>query len=209
MFTHSFFRLRLAAQTALVAGCLLCAAAMASVPTLPNPATNPGALNPAVTQADIRQTICVRGWTKTVRPSFSYTNALKHRLLRRAGLSGRDIHDFELDHLVSLELGGAPSDPRNLWLEPWTGPWNAHIKDKLENRLNHLVCRGQLSLQAARDAIASNWIAAYKRYVSTSPPNWRADHNWHPSGHAHYRHSWHHKRYHKYRKWHHEEGQGQ
>ncbi len=84
----------------------------------PSWARTPGVLNPAVTQATIRATICTRGWTRTVRPPVSYTNALKVRQLRQYGLRGPPSA-FQEDHLISLELGGNPTDPRNLWPEPY------------------------------------------------------------------------------------------
>ena len=78
----------------------------------------PGVLNPAVTQQTIRSTICVSGWTRTVRPAVSYTNHLKEVGLGQYGLSG-PVAAYQEDHLVSLELGGNPTDPRNLWPEPY------------------------------------------------------------------------------------------
>src|SRR5262245_21264224 len=78
----------------------------------------PGALNPDVTQANINETICMRGWTKTIRPPVDYTNALKLTQMRDYGLSGSP-RDYQEDHLISLELGGDPRDPRNLWPEPY------------------------------------------------------------------------------------------
>jgi hypothetical protein len=106
----------------------------------------PGALDPAVTQATIGRTICVRGWTRTVRPPVSYTNALKERQLREYGLRG-PLSRYQEDHLISLELGGAPVDPRNLWPEPY--PRAADV-DRIENELNRRVCDGSLSLAAAQ-----------------------------------------------------------
>jgi hypothetical protein len=106
----------------------------------------PGALNPDVTQATITRTICVHGWTRTVRPPVSYTNALKDRQLREYGLRGPLSH-YQEDHLISLELGGAPVDPRNLWPEPY--PRAAGV-DRIENELNRRVCDGSLSLAAAQ-----------------------------------------------------------
>src|SRR5262245_11881966 len=76
----------------------------------------PGALNPAVTQATIGATICKRGWTRTIRPPVSYTNALKQRGLHAYGLRGPPS-GYQEDHLISLELGGHPTDVRNLWPE--------------------------------------------------------------------------------------------
>jgi hypothetical protein len=68
------------------------------------------------------------------------------------------------DHLISLELGGS-NDIQNLWPESYrTEPWNAHVKDRLEDRLNDLVCAGRLGLADAQRSIATDWIAAYRRY---------------------------------------------
>jgi hypothetical protein len=106
----------------------------------------PGALNPAVTERTIAVTICRRGWTKTVRPPVSYTNELKLRQLRLYGLRGPPSA-FQEDHLISLELGGDPVDPRNLWPEPYP---RAAAVDRIENELNRRVCDGSLSLAAAR-----------------------------------------------------------
>lgn len=138
---------------------------------LPNRHLTPGAYNPAVTQADIGSTICVRGWTKTVRPPESYTEPLKRRLIRAYGDKDRRLGDYELDHLVALELGGAPASPKNLWPEPHhaKGGWGSHAKDRLENKLHYLVCSGRLPLAKAREMIATNWIAAYKRFVGERP----------------------------------------
>ena len=111
-----------------------------------SPVLTPGALNPNVTQAQIHATICVRGWTKTVRPPVDYTNALKLKQMREYGETG-DPSDFQEDHLISLELGGDPRDPRNLWPEPY--PRAAEV-DRIENELNAKVCSGALSLAEAQ-----------------------------------------------------------
>jgi hypothetical protein len=106
----------------------------------------PGVLNPAVTQATIAATICERGWTRTVRPPVSYTNDLKRKGLRQYGLRGPPSA-FQEDHLISLELGGHPSDPRNLWPEPYP---RASTVDRIENELNDAVCSGRLTLAEAQ-----------------------------------------------------------
>jgi hypothetical protein len=118
-----------------------------SVPVvLPDPVLAPGAINPAVTQANIDKTICVRGWTKTVRPPEGYTTALKVRQMREYHLPG-SRSDYQEDHLISLEMGGSPTDPRNLWPEPYP---RAAVVDKIENELNAKICSGQLTLAQAR-----------------------------------------------------------
>ena len=106
----------------------------------------PGALNPDVTQATIRATICRHGWTKTIRPPVDYTNELKQRQLLRYGLHGPPSA-FQEDHLISLELGGHPTDARNLWPEPYP---RASAVDRIENDLNHRVCTGSLTLAEAQ-----------------------------------------------------------
>ena len=106
----------------------------------------PGVLNPAVTQATIAATICRAGWTRTVRPPASYTSDLKQKQLVQYHLRGPPSA-FQEDHLISLELGGDPTDPRNLWPEPYP---RASDVDRIENELNHRVCSGSLSLADAQ-----------------------------------------------------------
>ncbi|HJQ52070.1 MAG TPA: hypothetical protein VJ838_16350 [Gaiellaceae bacterium] len=113
---------------------------------LADPVRTPGVLNPDVTQANIRSTICRHGWTATIRPPVDYTNALKRRQMRQYGETG-SLSDFQEDHLISLELGGNPTDPRNLWPEPYP---RASEVDRMENDLNAQVCSGQLTLAQAQ-----------------------------------------------------------
>lgn len=131
---------------------------------LPNPVITPGVVNPNVTQSNINETICKSGWTKTIRPPVSYTNKLKIQQMKELGLTGSP-KDYEEDHHISLELGGHPTDPKNLWPEAWDGEWGAHKKDVIETRLKRMVCIGAISLEDAQTAIATDWIAAYKQYV--------------------------------------------
>ena len=111
-----------------------------------SPTLTPGALNPDVTQTNIRSTICVSGWTATIRPPADYTDALKLKQMRQYGETGPPSA-YEEDHLISLELGGAPRDPRNLWPEPRP---RADELDRIENELNAKVCLGELSLADAQ-----------------------------------------------------------
>src|SRR5438067_6676160 len=108
-----------------------------------DPVLTPGMLNPDVTQATIAATICAAGWTKTIRPATSYTNALKAEQLREYG-EAAPASAYQEDHLISLELGGHPTDPRNLWPEPYP---RASEVDGIENDLNDKVCSGEMSLQ--------------------------------------------------------------
>jgi hypothetical protein len=116
---------------------------------LPIKNITPGALNPNVRQSTIRRTICTAGWTATIRPSSSYTTALKIKqmpLYEEGGLTSQ----YEEDHLIPLELGGAPRNPRNLWPEPRA---QARQSDPLETTLKRQVCLHTLTLAAARAAI--------------------------------------------------------
>lgn len=127
---------------------------------LPDPACTPGARDAAVTQANIHQTICVPGWTKTVRPPVSVTDKIKAGMYAAYGLPRETA---ELDHLVSLELGGAPNDTRNLWNEPGSIP---NPKDHVENSLRKAVCapNPRITLAHAQQAIATDWTTALSRY---------------------------------------------
>ncbi|HEX7610389.1 MAG TPA: hypothetical protein VF380_06940 [Solirubrobacteraceae bacterium] len=126
--------------------------------SLPDPRCTPGSLNAAVTQATVSSTICRSGYTRTIRPPESVTGAEKRASLAAYGDSG-PLRAFEYDHLVSLELGGAANDPRNLWPEPGATP---NPKDGLENRLHAMVCSGRITLAAAQRQIAGNWVASYR-----------------------------------------------
>jgi hypothetical protein len=138
---------------------------------LPNSARTPGAINPTVTQATIGRTICVTGWTSTVRPSSSVTTALKVAQLASGYTYKGDTAtgDYEEDHLISLELGGAPSAEANLWPEPYNAPEGARVKDQVENKLHALICGGTITLATAQRAIASNWWIAYQTYLGAAP----------------------------------------
>ena len=94
---------------------------------LRDPACTPGATNPSVTPQVVRETICRSGWTQTVRPADSYIEALKPEQVRQYGEAGSP-HRYEEDHLIPLELGGAPSDSKNLWPEQGASP---NAKDKV------------------------------------------------------------------------------
>jgi hypothetical protein len=109
-------------------------------------ARTPGVVNSDVTQANIATTICTHGWTRTIRPPTDYTNALKVKQMREYGVSGSPSQ-YQEDHLISLELGGHPTDVRNLWPEPYP---RASEMDSIENELNAKVCAGDMSLDEAQ-----------------------------------------------------------
>jgi hypothetical protein len=124
---------------------------------LPDPNCTPGAINPNVTQNNLYQTICSKGYTQTVRPPVSYTNKLKLQQIIVYGYSDKNPRDYEEDHLIPLEVGGNPTDPKNLWPEPGDSP---NPKDKIENLCNRKVCDQEITLANAQLEIAANWTTA-------------------------------------------------
>jgi hypothetical protein len=116
---------------------------------LPNPKITPGALNPKVRQSTIKKTICKSGWTKTIRPPVSYTNALKIQQMVLYEETGSPS-EYEEDHFIPLELGGAPRNPKNLWPEPRS---QSKLSDPLETQLKRKVCKHVMTLKKARAAI--------------------------------------------------------
>ena len=123
---------------------------------LPDPSLTPGDTLD-VTKDDI----CVSGYSSKVR---NVPQSVKDQAYAEYGITSHAPGDYEVDHLISLELGGSNSI-RNLWPEPYFGDLNAHIKDKLENKMHSLVCSGQLDLGTAQQEIATDWIAAYIKYI--------------------------------------------
>ena len=136
---------------------------------LPNHGLTPGAWNLAVTQATIHSTICVVGWTATIRPTTSYTNVLKVAQLKSYGYVDQLVGDYEEDHLISLELGGSPRSSNNLWperhrIKVGNLDLGSFTKDGFETHLKTLVCSGKLTLNKARAEIAGNWVAYWKAW---------------------------------------------
>jgi predicted anti-sigma-YlaC factor YlaD len=131
-------------------------------PTVPDGRITPGATIPVT-----KDEICAAGGTDRA-PAVPRTVALT--VFRAYGISRPGRRVYELDYLITPELGGA-DDVRNLWPQPYAaGVWNAHVKDALENRLHELVCRGDLDLATAQQDLARDWIAAYKKYFHTDRP---------------------------------------
>ncbi|MET8082100.1 hypothetical protein [Streptomyces sp. NPDC005303] len=132
---------------------------------LEDPTCTPGAISPAVTQANLKSTICRKGgYTSGVRPSAYVTGKEKRLNAASYGYTGR-MGDAEYDHLISLQLGGDPNDPRNLWVEPADpghkkGAGVNNKKDPVETKLHTAVCKGQVPLAAAQQAIVTDWTTA-------------------------------------------------
>ena len=148
---------------------------------LPNSKVTPGALNPSVNQANINQNICKANWTGTIRPPVSYTNKLKATQMASTyksemAIFGMPAANYEEDHLISLQLGGSPTDPKNLWPQPYAGN-NAHRKDVVETKLKNMICSAKISLADAQKAIATNWVLAYNKYVTPADAKATVDAN--------------------------------
>ena len=133
-----------------------------SPPILPDASITPGdALD--VTKEDI----CVPGYSRKVR---NVPQAVKKQAYANYGIKSHAPGEYEVDHLISLELGGSNSI-KNLWPESFkTHPWNAHVKDALENRLHEEICSGQTDIKQAQQEIAKDWIAAYKKRFKSALP---------------------------------------
>jgi hypothetical protein len=171
----------------------------------PDPATTPGASNPQVTQANIRDTICSRRWsTKLIRPPAGYTSRLKRKQLREYGdtvhqaraeltnpntgkvdttrcvAHSDNMACYEEDHLIPLEDGGDPTDPRNLWPEPYNTRvggtiMGAHQKDVVEAFVHDEICyripgskknsyipaANSITLKRGQEILAGDWYACY------------------------------------------------
>lgn len=134
----------------------------------PDPKITPGVANSDVTQANIQSTICVAGWTKTIRPGVAYTDYLKRNQIKKYGYTDTATATYEEDHFISLELGGHPTDPQNLWPESYETTINgqtigAKEKDRVENELHKLVCSNQMTLKDAQTLIVTDWFFEYQK----------------------------------------------
>ncbi len=129
---------------------------------LPNPRLTPGA-----TAATTVNSICSMSDDEVVAP---VSGTLQQMVFKEYGIAGAPTASYEVDYLITPGLGGS-GDIRNLWPEPrYDALWNSFVKDQLEEYLHHAVCGGKISLPVAQHEIASNWIAAYKKYFHTERP---------------------------------------
>lgn len=134
------------------------------VRTLP-PRETPGAIDPAITQANIDTTICRPGYARSARPPYAVTGTLKRRLMQFQH-PGETMADYELDHLIPISIGGAPLDRRDLWLQPRRGRANAADKNVLAYVLWRLVCEHRVPLATAQRDISRDWTHAYQIYAT-------------------------------------------
>lgn len=121
-------------------------------------------LNRDVRQETIDSTICVKGYSRSVRPSTSYTNGVKRKLMREKGIDWSRAREFELDHIIPLAAGGHPRNIHNLMLQPWQGRDGAKAKDKLEARLHRMICKRKITLIEAQACIWKDWRSCAIRF---------------------------------------------
>jgi hypothetical protein len=122
---------------------------------LPDPHCTPGAIDAAVTEANLADTICKPDWREKAYPPVEVDSRMETGSARSYGLS--PDYEGEYDHLVSRMLGGSSEDPRNRWPQPQAKP---NPKDRIEIALHEGVCKGMISLSAAQRALAANWVTA-------------------------------------------------
>ena len=124
-------------------------------------------LTPGATRPVTRTEICSAGYRDMNR---LVSSAIQQDVFRKYGIPGALKKDFEVDYLITPELGGADV-VENLWPEPYSSTdWGAHVKDALEDRLHQMVCAGTIDLPTAQHEMASDWISAYKKYFHTDKP---------------------------------------
>lgn len=175
-------RLKHAVIAAAVGGAAVCATIVLApghydLGVLPDPAKTPGIINAAITQDNLDTTLCNSAWsTKSIRPPASYTTKLKVQQLAGGYALNADANtkDYEEDHLISLELGGNPTDPRNLWPESYTTTPGAKDKDAVENYLHKQLCAGDITLAEAQHEISTDWVAVLGAATGPTTPSYGA-----------------------------------
>jgi hypothetical protein len=121
--------------------------------SLPDKECTPGDTFTGVT----KETICQPGYTKTVR---NVSEKLKREVFAEYGIEINNRKDYEVDHLISLELGGS-NDISNLWPEPALPRPGFHEKDRVENYLHKAICDGKIDLEKAQNEVANDWVSIY------------------------------------------------
>jgi len=131
----------------MIRACLIAAALLAAAPA------EAQSLNPVVTQGNIASTVCKQGWATQQRPTYAWSHALKLKLLPK----GHRLGEYQLDHFIPIEIGGATTDRANLWMQPIN---DALVKDVQENRLHDAVCAGTMTLAQAQAEMLKVWGAS-------------------------------------------------
>ncbi|MCC6537442.1 MAG: hypothetical protein IT162_07835 [Bryobacterales bacterium] len=131
---------------------------------LPNPEWTPG----AVRAVDSSQ-ICAAPADDEATPR-RIGPAVAHAVFEKYRIGQPTPGAYELDYLITPDLGGS-DDVQNLWPQPYdSGLWNARVKDALEDKLRELVCAGKLDLKTAQRELAADWIAAYRKHFGRLEP---------------------------------------
>lgn len=153
-------------RTAIIALTLIAAAAQAG--DLPDPNLTPGATDPEVSEANIKDSICKVThftWTEGHMPPASFLAPIEKDLIKQYGYQDDNLKHYQADHLIPLSLGGHPTDPKNIWPQVLLTKWSARRKDYLEQIMHEKVCKGEVSLKDAQDMFRTNWIEGYKKYI--------------------------------------------
>lgn len=138
------------------------------MPTVPGVVYSP-------TSTNVSGTLCNKEWsTSSIRPSTSYTGPLKLKKLadyNKQFAKSYTLAEGELDHVISIELGGDPTNPDNLDFEPYNTmvdgkQMGAHQKDAVENLLHREVCAGTISLSTAQDDVVNHWMDVYNNQIA-------------------------------------------
>lgn len=117
-------------------------------------------LTPGVILPVSKAQVCERGYAGKIR---NVSESTKKAVYEEYKITSHKAGEYEIDHLISLELGGS-NDIKNLWPQSYiTKQWNAHNKDWLENHLHKLVCDNVITLEEAQKEISEDWIASYNK----------------------------------------------
>lgn len=131
----------------------------------PDPKLTPGAVNTAVTQDNVKETVCSAAWLKSIEPPAEQMERIKREQMQALHLDGKP-EDYVEDHLIPLCAGGHPTDPANLWPQRAEGDWNYGVKNQFEVNLCRAICDGDLTLQRVQNIFREpDWREAYlKQY---------------------------------------------
>lgn len=130
-----------------------------AVPQIPDSKLTPGVFDPSVT----KEMVCQKGGYTNKKGVRNVPESVKKVVFAEYHINPKS-DKFEIDHLISLELGGM-NDQKNLWPQSYTStPYNAHVKDALEDRLHAKVCHGEITIQEAQHEIVGDWTIAYRKY---------------------------------------------
>lgn len=145
---------------------LLASAAQAG--DLPDSTITPGATDPEVTEANIKESICKVThftWTEGHMPPPSFLEPIEKEKLKQYGYTDDNLKHYQTDHLIPLSLGGHPTDAKNIWPQVLVTKWSARRKDYLEQVMHDKVCKGEVGLKEAQEMFRTHWIEGYKKYI--------------------------------------------